>query len=503
MRKKIKIIISCIVTVCLTVGLLGYLTDLMERKSSDQKYADFFAQNEDFDVLFMGTSHVINAVSPMELWNDYGIVSYNLGGHSNQMATTYWTMENALDYTTPGLMVIDCLAVSGSCKCSDIFSFLHLSLDAFPLTGTKVRAIWDLLDDPNMDKSIENGTARESDEPRTKIGLLWNYSVYHNRWTEIDQNDFEPSINLDKGAESRIDVARGSLNKIDSSQKMESGTVAESYLRKMIEDCQSRGIDVLLIFLPFPANEAQQMEANYIYDIAEEYGVNYINFLDLDLIDYQTDLYDESSHLNPSGARKVTEYLGEYISENYSISDQRDNSDYDFWNDDYDEYIEVKNDTLKLQSDLLTYLMLLSCEKADIVLDVRNKDLYKNAWIMNLIKNIGADETEISDETDFIIKLNGQDEAIIVNNFREEGSVLQTEQGELKIFYASAEEHDGATGYYGLYLNGNELITGEVDDGTGLNICVDSGDTIVDKVHFVYTVDPETTIVNVSSVYRE
>lgn len=77
--KKIKRIISCAITICLTIGILTYLTDLMERKSSDQKYEDFWKQEEGFDVLFFGTSHMINGVFPMKLWDDYGIVSYNFG----------------------------------------------------------------------------------------------------------------------------------------------------------------------------------------------------------------------------------------------------------------------------------------------------------------------------------------------------------------------------------------------------------------------------------------
>lgn len=498
MRNKIKPIISCIVTLCLTVSLLGYLTNLMERKSSDSKYADFFSQEEDFNVLFMGTSHVINAVYPMELWDDYGIISYNFGGHSNQMATTYWVMENALDYTKPDLVVIDCLSVSSSRKSSDIFSYLHLSLDAFPTSITKVKAIWDLLDDPNLDEAIANGTARESDEPRTKIGLLWDYSVYHNRWKELEQNDFEPSINLEKGAESRISVTRGNLNKIDGAQKMESGTVAESYLRKMIEDCQSRGIDVLLTYLPFPASEQQQMDANYIYDLAEEYGVNYINFLDMDLINYQTDLYDEKSHLNPSGARKVTNYLGEYIITHYSVKDQRSNPDYDFWKDDYEEYIQVKNNNIRSRADIVNYLMLLSGEKADIVLDVRNKDLYKNEWVMSLLANMGVDAEKITEDTDFIIKLKDTDKAIIVDNFREDGKTIETTIGTVQFIYDNQDDTSG----YKLYLNGVEIISG-LDDDTSLNIVVRRGDTVVDNVRFVYTVDVESTNVNVISVNRD
>ena len=78
--------------------------------------------------------------------------------------------------------------------------------------------------------------------------------------------------------------------------------------------------------------------------------------------------------------------------ENYSLKDHRNNPEYACWNDDYDKYIEIKNEQIQSQNAIENYLMMLSGEKADIVLDVRNKDLYKNVWIMNLLKNIGLDE---------------------------------------------------------------------------------------------------------------
>lgn len=503
MRRKIKIAISCIITVCLTVCFLSGLTDLMERKSSKIKYTDFFEQDEDFDVLFMGSSHVINAVYPMELWDDYGIISYNFGGHSNHMATTYWVMKNALEFTSPKVVVIDCFMLSSNRKCSDIFSHLHLSLDTFPLSVTKGKAIWDLLDDPVLDEAIKNGTARESDEPRTKIGLLWDYSVYHSRWTEIGQSDFDPQPTYEKGAESRIAVTRGNLNKISSEEKMESGTTGEQYLRRMIEDCQDRGIEVLLTYLPFPANEGKQMEANYVYDIAEEYRVNYINFLDIDLINYQTDLYDESSHLNPSGARKVTDYLGKYLISNYDILDQRNNEDYSFWYEDYDEYNEMKNRNIVGCTSIVEYLMLLSGDNVDITMDIRNKDIFNNAWIVELLGNLGINTNELSENVDFIIIRNSGRDAVVINDLKEKDETIVTELGKVQIFYDTDDSyHNGELGYYRLYIDGNECMVGNMGDDTCLQISVARGDELIDTVKFVYIVDPETTIVNVSATNR-
>lgn len=246
------------------------------------------------------------------------------------MATTYSVMENALEYTTSKVVVIACLALSSNQECSNTFSMLHWSLDTFPLSMTKVKAIWDLLDDPVLDEAIENGTVPVGDEPRTRIGLLWDYSVYHSRWTEIGKVDFEPYQTYEKGAESFIAVTRGNLNRISLEQKMEPGTTGEQYLRRMIEDCQDRRIEVLLTYLPFPANEGQQME------------------------------------------------------------------------EDYEEYNEMKNRNIVGRSSIEEYLMLLSGDNVDIIMDIRNKDIFNNAWIVELLGNLGINTNELAEYTDFI-----------------------------------------------------------------------------------------------------
>ena len=497
MKQKWIKIVGCMVTICLIFFILIKLTDLMERKSSDEKYADFWKQDVDFEVLFMGTSHVINGVYPMELWKDYGIISYNCGGHSNEMATTYWVMENLLEQTRPKVIVIDCLAVSGNRKCSDIFSYLHLSLDTFPFNLTKAKAIWDLLDDPVLEADIANGTARQSDEPRTRIGLLWDYSVYHSRWNEIGRTDFEIKDTYEKGAESRIAVTRGYLNRISKDIKMSGGTTGEKYLRMMIEKCQEKGIKVLLMYLPFPASEEQQKEANYLYDIADEYNVNYINFLDENIINYQTDLYDKDSHLNPSGARKVTEYLGEYLAKNYGVMEQRDNEAYQEWHVDYEEYNTMKNNNLVKEKNIVNYLMLLAEDEIDISIDIRNKDIFKNAWIMELMENIGINTELISNNTDFIIIRNRGEDIEILNDFREGDLSEITTLGTCQMVYDANEESN-----YCLYLDDAKLMTGNVNDGTSMQINVFRDSIVVDSVKFVYTVDPKTFSVHTITVNR-
>ena len=397
MKHRIKKVAGCLVTVLLLIFVMSGLTNLMEKKDSDLKYESFLQQEEEFDVLFMGTSHVINGIFPMELWKNHGIVSYNFGGHQNTLATTYWTMMNALDYTTPEVVVIDCYGLSTKTKTRKNISYSHLSFDAFPLSLTKIRAINDLLDDPVMDEMIEKGKVKLSGEARSKIGFLWDFSVYHSRWSKLEETDFTRSSIDEKGAGTRIGVAiPKEFPGIDRSRKAEGYNVSYEYLEKMIETCQEKGIEVLLTFLPFPAPESEVMNSNRVYDIAEEYDVNYINFLNMDIVDYDTDCYDTYSHLNPSGARKVTDFLGEYLRENYNIKDHRDDQNYNSWMEDYDEYEKYKFDNLKEEQSLLNYLMLLSGENLDVKIVIGNKDIYKAPRYKKVIENLKLNRGELS-----------------------------------------------------------------------------------------------------------
>ncbi len=389
-KNAIKTIISCIITICLLIISLKYLTDLFERKQSNTKYEPFFSQEEEFDVLFMGTSHVINAIFPMELWKDYGIVSYNFGGHANPLPTTYWVMKNALDYTTPKLMVIDCYHLSYNQKLPSPLSYLHISLDSFPLSSTKLCAVSDLFTD-DREKNDEKDINKEKGE--SSLTLLWDYSIYHSRWDELTESDFELSPTVEKGAESRDSIGiPNEVLSISSDVKLTDETTGVKYLCKMIEDCQQHNIEVLLIYLPFPASEVPQMEANRVYDIAEEYDVHYINFLDMDIIDYNTDCYDSNSHLNPSGARKITDYLGQYITRNYDIPDRRMEVAYQDWHDAYKKYNAFKQNNIRNTEALDIYLMLLADKNYDSTIEIYNPAILQNVYYVQLLNNIRPGE---------------------------------------------------------------------------------------------------------------
>lgn len=462
-KQKIRAVVSCLITVSLFMLLLMYSTEVLERKDADNKYAPFF-QQQNYDVLFMGTSHVMYGVSPMDLWHDYGITSYNFGNQGQPLPSTYWVMENVLDYTTPKLMVIDCYYLTSVEK---INLGVHKTLDAFPISRTKIDAVLDLVDQGNTDL--------------TYLEFFWDFSRYHYRWNDLHDYDFERIDTKAKGGEYHLGIVTGKeMVKIPRENKMTEDTIAIEYLEKMIIECQNRGIDVLLTYLPFPASEEDQKEANRVYDIAKEYGVGYLNFLDLDIINFETDYFD-NGHLNVSGIRKTTNYLGQYIMEHYTIEDRRRNELYREWHIDYEEFKEDMQSKLKSFESLEYYMLLLLDDNYMTLIEVNNPEIWDNEYYLHLFENLGVDKNDITKKTDFCLIQNAGEQVDCFEDFYKSDKRIETVLGELGFRLSE-------TGAYKVSLDGEEIyeIIPEQNQNVDIRIVVLDKDTaeIVDQSTF-------------------
>lgn len=406
--KRMKRIMGCVLIFVLIIVQIVVYSRIVDRKTDEIKYDLFFEQEEDFDVLFMGSSHILNAVLPMELWNDYGIVSYNMGGHGCTIPLSYWVLKMALEYTTPKLVVIDGYFIEKDMKEIEEIGYAHISLDAFPMTKTKALAINELFEDKN------------------KIEFFWQFSLYHNRWSELNKEDFGYKSNMEMGAEMRIGVATPKVVETDKSAYLENETIAMEYMGKIIELCQSKGIEVLLTYLPYPVES--YAEANSMNFIAEKYDVNYINFLDTEIVNYETDCYDENSHLNPSGAWKVTDYLGQFITQNYDINDQRINNAYSAkWDDYYNEYVLSKKEKF-INTELNNQLMLMYDNDFNWGIFIPDIEaFYEEELHRSLLLNLGIDENKIKKDEWVIIYIDNNTGCInyITKNNGEDLILLQ------------------------------------------------------------------------------
>lgn len=474
MKKTLKQLIAVIIAVVLFIGGLRAVTELTRVKvatTRDLSYKSFFDHTGEYDVLFFGTSHVMFGVNPLEIWKEYRIRSYNWGSPVCSPPSIYWKILNVLNYSTPELIVVDCYGSTWKDKTVNSYR-VHEAFDAFPMSYTKYIAINDLM---------KNETRMDDGEVYSKreiYGQFFLLSDYHNRWASLNATDFRNDYIDTKGCEfdRNVDVPIEISNtkaKLDITDDM-TGVV---YLKKIIEECQNRHIPILLTYLPFPTGDDTKMESNMIEDIANEYGVNYINFTDLNVVNPDTDYADTYNHLNTAGQKKVSEYLGQYILDNYDIPNQLDPESSARWDKWYTQYQKYENSFLPDTESLSTYLMMLYRNSNTIIIDLNDNAILNDPVYYDLLSSIGNGVKAIGQNTDFIILIKG--ESTVLNDFRTNGIIQETESGTFS--YISDESG------YSLNLNGTPIFHASSDDRSYVMINVTDGEETIDTVKFVYT----------------
>ncbi len=387
-----KRIVSLILLIAFLLGGIYYGDKMTTRGVSQQKYVKYFGEQQDYDVLFYGSSHVLSGIQPMELWHDYGITSYNLAGHAASLGMSYWVLRESLEYHKPKLAVLDIYDMYAFDQPYMDISFMHYSLDAYPISKLKYQAVEDLL---------------KGDTTAARMELLFPFSVYHSRWNEINVESVRQSFDSDYynpyyGSEVRYGVATPyEIDRVPEEETVSGSQGADDYIRKFVDICKDAGVQVCFMRVPYPASTDNQRADNRVIKLAGELGVPVIDML-YDLkkdgklsspaVDWDIHLVDANAHLNALGALKVTGFLGEWLSRAYDFIDKREDSAYVTWNDDYvNVYLPALIVDLKLQSDFKTCLMVSAYPEFETELMVT--DLYKGDAVCD--KLIDSDNRDI------------------------------------------------------------------------------------------------------------
>lgn len=344
-----KRVVSVALLLALVLSGVAFWSNALRMNDGYYKNTPFIREDRQYDVLFFGTSHVVNSVFPMQLWRDYGIASYNLAIHGGSIASSYWMLETALDYQKPKVAVMDVLLTKSNYMQTDL-PMAHAAMDPFPLSMTKLRAIWDIYD-----------------SPKDRAELLFPLDVFHNRWKDLDTEMLkrgfgESKVSPEKGGESRVRVYP--LEEplvVDASDAADEWTEGLRYLEKFILLCQQEGIAPVITYLPYrgAGDAEEQRYSNAAIRLAQSLGAETIDLQHSDLIDDDTDWYDDGGHTNPLGAKKITGALGEYLTAAHDLPDHRDSED---WAADYEAYYAYQADHLQKTEDLWSTLALLSVE---------------------------------------------------------------------------------------------------------------------------------------------
>ena len=428
---------EALVFVLLLAVVFVVVSDVVTLKKSRNLLGGYLEEPENYDVLFFGDSKFVAGLAPMELWEDYGIAGYNLSSHSCLMPVSYWTLINALDYGTPKLAVFATNGFTPEKKVSNYSPDVHTEMDFWPLTRNKVRMINDVMTHPEAPDYADS----EGDLYRD---LRWEFffpiGKYHSRWKELREEDFTKRPQHIKGGELLVGIESiWEYTLTDEEDYAEEVGYAFEYMRMAIEECQRRGIEVLMLHLPSPIRINSQRYANTARSIASEYGVNFVDTTLADsIVDYAVDCFDVDPHLNVSGTMKLTSYLGSYLNDHYELPDRRGDARYAHWDDLLEAHKDDKMQLVRDQENLNNILMLLHDLDFDVDLFLSpDASVWYDDLSILLVHNIVRERVLSGEEYDksssFMFPLEGFDEAF--NDYtsyylRRENGVWQEYTGE-------------------------------------------------------------------------
>lgn len=336
MRIKWKFVIKSICLLLVLCICINVFTYVLRDKTNAEYIKPFWEEKEDtIDVIFVGSSHSYRSIYPLEIWHKYGLTSWNLGSSEQSVAASYHLIEEAIERQHPKVVVMEMYMSFVDSKYYD-YARIHQITDNMPCSMNKINFIKDVI--PVKDR----------------LEFYFPIAKYHERWPEIGKSDIKKIERDSKGVEYGGGVtAFSDFEILNKNQKMDIPEVTVEYLEKAKQLCDDNDVQLLLIAVPYIATneyEYRQKMLNEIYDIANELDVPYINmFHEINEvgINFETD-FEEWQHLNISGAQKVSDYIGKYLSKNYDLSDKRtDDEICELWNKSYENSLLEQKNALK------------------------------------------------------------------------------------------------------------------------------------------------------------
>jgi len=301
----------------LVILLIG-LSNFYIFKTDDQlTYEDLgnliYEPKDSLDYIIIGDSEGQASISPMAIWQKYGYTGYNCSVPLQNAQDTYYTLEEILDLQKPKVVLLE----------TNLFYRNFSIFDSFVnITDKYAFNIFPLLQHHNNWKNL----CMSQEETKHMRTCKRDFFKGFNFSTKIIPYTDGPYVHAEKKAE-----------KIN--------TAPLYYIDKITRLCKKKNIQLILFSAPTPMNWTYAKH-NRTSAFAEKNSLAFIDFnLDISGVtfDWSKDTRDKGDHINFFGAKKVTDYMGNYLSINACLHDHRKQSQYAYWNDDLNEYIKLTN----------------------------------------------------------------------------------------------------------------------------------------------------------------
>lgn len=341
-----KKLLAIVLTIVITISGLWFATRLFMPKYmhgilEGAMIGEYYDDPTDHNVVFIGDCELYENISPVYLWENFGINSYIRGSAQQLIWQSYYLAEETVEREHPDVIVFNVLSMKYNTPQNEAYN--RMTLDGMKWSSSKVDSI-----------------KASMTEEESMIEYMFPLLRYHSRWSDLNADDFNYLFHRDKvtfnGYYMRVDEkpADDNIPKGRPIIDYQFGDTAYQYLDKLTKLCKDNDIELILVKAPslFPYWYPQWDKQ--IEDYAAANDLTYINFLDYkDSIglDWDKDTYDGGLHLNLSGAEKLSEYFGQILSNDFNVPDRRGEEDLEkYWDGVIERYdAEIQRQTTNLE----------------------------------------------------------------------------------------------------------------------------------------------------------
>ena len=318
MRKSVKNILSVTAVLVVFAIVLGFVTRLLTPKYMEDLVegsfiSQYYREEKDHDVIFIGDCEVYANFSPMELYRQAGITAYVRGTSQQLIWQSYYLLKETLEYETPKAVVYNVNAMRYSEPVKEEFN--RLTIDQMRWSDEKVGMI-----------------QASMTEEETFLSYVFPILRYHSRFDKLTSEDFaylfrvkDNSFNGYQMNQSILPV--GTLPAVRRLANYQFGDICYEYLDKMRLLCEEKGVELILIKAPSLQPHWYEEYNDQMVEYAEAHGLKFYNFvarIDEIGLDFQTDTYDAGLHLNLEGATKMSSYFAGILAGEHGIPDRRE-----------------------------------------------------------------------------------------------------------------------------------------------------------------------------------
>ncbi|SCX81878.1 hypothetical protein SAMN05660668_00408 [Pseudobutyrivibrio sp. AR14] len=341
-----KKLLAIVLTIVITISGLWFATRLFMPKYmhgilEGAMIGEYYDDPTDHNVVFIGDCELYENISPVYLWENFGINSYIRGSAQQLIWQSYYLAEETVEREHPDVIVFNVLSMKYNTPQNEAYN--RMTLDGMKWSSSKVDSI-----------------KASMTEEESMIEYMFPLLRYHSRWSDLNADDFKYLFHRDKvtfnGYYMRVDEkpADDNIPKGRPIIDYQFGDTAYQYLDKLTKLCKDNDIELILVKAPslFPYWYPQWDKQ--IEDYAAANDLTYFNFLDYQDsigLDWDKDTYDGGLHLNLSGAEKLSEYFGQILSNDFNVPDRRGEEDLEkYWDGVIERYdAEIQRQTTNLE----------------------------------------------------------------------------------------------------------------------------------------------------------